>query len=238
MIVSSYADLSVPIKKFTIFGERHSGTKFLEYVLDSNLAIDPIWDFGWKHWIGSSRWDDLNKANDVLFVGTVRNIYDWIGGMSKLPHHLMEIQKNNYYELMTKRFISSVVKNNSKLYINDLHIIKQRFYNDIFEARYYKNIFLYHYMPFLVDNYIIIKHEEFIINHENICNYIKEKYKINNLKRYSISKNYKDLSKNKKPHILPGDVINFINNKTNWEAEYIFGYEKKTQEQALDKTIQ
>ena len=40
------------LKKYTIYGERCSGTKYLEQLMDSNFDIKLTWEFGWKHFFG------------------------------------------------------------------------------------------------------------------------------------------------------------------------------------------
>jgi hypothetical protein len=40
------------IKKFTIMGERCSGTNFLEQIILSNFHINITWEYGWKHFFG------------------------------------------------------------------------------------------------------------------------------------------------------------------------------------------
>jgi hypothetical protein len=36
------------IKNYTIYGERASGTSFLEEAINYNFNIELTWDFGWK----------------------------------------------------------------------------------------------------------------------------------------------------------------------------------------------
>lgn len=37
------------IKKVTIYGERCSGTNYLEELLTENFDVTLVWDYGWKH---------------------------------------------------------------------------------------------------------------------------------------------------------------------------------------------
>lgn len=241
-IISCYHNISKPITNYTIFGERHSGTNFLENVVSKNLDINPIWKFGWKHWIGSGcHWNKFITSQDTLFIGIVRNIYDWIGGMMKLPHHLL-LKENTYEALLSypvasgyipELFISygkiiSGIKDINKIIIQDeRNYITQAYYKNIFEARYFKNIFLYHYMPFLVDNFILIRYEDFLFNHGSICATISKTFDIAFKRRYRIRHSQTEEAKNKKPYNLPDNVIKIINENTNWAGEYIFGYKKR-----------
>lgn len=232
-IISCYHNISKPITHYTIFGERHSGTNFLEYVVSKNLYITPTWEFGWKHWIGSGcHWNKFLTSQNTLFIGIVRDIYDWIGGMVKLPHHIL-LPEDTYENLLSCKFISyrdnkQYIKDKNKLIIQEeRNYLTQRYYQNIFEARYLKNIFLYHYMPFLVDNYILIRYEDFLVHHCSICNVISQKFNTPIKKRYRISNSASLQAKNKKRYDLPYNVVKIINENTNWAGEYIYGYEKR-----------
>eukprot|EP00239_Pterosperma_sp_CCMP1384_P005591 CAMPEP_0197847272 /NCGR_PEP_ID=MMETSP1438-20131217/5681_1 /TAXON_ID=1461541 /ORGANISM="Pterosperma sp., Strain CCMP1384" /LENGTH=318 /DNA_ID=CAMNT_0043459147 /DNA_START=17 /DNA_END=973 /DNA_ORIENTATION=- len=99
------------IQQIHVYGERHSGTKFLIDVLqkaidDADLAerVNPELNFedvkplGHKHWagMGSAR-DRMNKppprntfavdTKGVLFLMLARDPYDWLKAMHKFPHH-------------------------------------------------------------------------------------------------------------------------------------------------------
>ena len=41
------------VNKFTIYGERCSGTNYLEEIILHNFNINVTWDYGWKHFFGS-----------------------------------------------------------------------------------------------------------------------------------------------------------------------------------------
>ena len=40
------------LKKFTIYGERCSGTNYLEKIINLNFDVNVTWEFGWKHFFG------------------------------------------------------------------------------------------------------------------------------------------------------------------------------------------
>jgi hypothetical protein len=228
-IINSYSLISERIKYFTILGERHSSTNFLEYVLRSNLDIKSVWDFGHKHWIGNNRWKNISESRNTLFLGIVRNIYDWIGGMNRIPHHLSLLSNKSYESLISEPFISCDYNKflEKMIYYDDRNYIKQTFYKNIFEARHYKNKFLYHYMPFLADNYVLLTFENFTKYHGEITSFISSEFKIASTRRYRISREYVDLSSKNKQYELPEHIHKEINDKTIWETEYIFGYEKR-----------
>ena len=73
------------MKYFTIFGERCSGTNYLEQLILKNFEIDITWKYGWKHFSGFNNYKD---SDDVLFLCIVRNPFNWIDSLFKFKYHL------------------------------------------------------------------------------------------------------------------------------------------------------
>jgi len=73
------------MKKVTIYGERCSGTNYLEELLLLNFDVETVWDYGWKHFFG---FNDLTNSDDTLFIGIIRNLEDWINSLYREKHHL------------------------------------------------------------------------------------------------------------------------------------------------------
>ena len=40
------------MKKYTIYGERCSGTNYLENIININFDVNITWEYGWKHFFG------------------------------------------------------------------------------------------------------------------------------------------------------------------------------------------
>jgi hypothetical protein len=74
------------IKKYTIYGERCSGTNYLENLIDKNFDIKITWEFGWKHFFGFND-NQLKNSDDTLFICIVRNPVDWINSFYRELHH-------------------------------------------------------------------------------------------------------------------------------------------------------
>ena len=68
------------VNKFTIYGERCSGTNYLESLMVNNFDVSITWDYDWKHFFG---WHSLNNSDDTLFIGIVRNPVDWLNSFYK-----------------------------------------------------------------------------------------------------------------------------------------------------------
>ena len=73
------------IKQVTIYGERCSGTNYLEQLLLSNFEVEITWEYGWKHFFGHA---DLSNSDDVLFIGIVIIYVLLLMGEYVLPNFL------------------------------------------------------------------------------------------------------------------------------------------------------
>jgi hypothetical protein len=220
---------NLPINNFTIYAERHCGTNFLaKYIpLVYNSPIKGIsglqvtWDYGWKHWFGFEDEKIINNGQNTLFIGIVRNPYDWIAALKRMPHHLRswngKMNENPYKDM--NDFLSSEVVSfhQDKEIIHDHHMNEYRRYKNIFELRETKNTYLYNQMPSIAQNYILINYE---ILHKDISRFIM-----------SINDNFNILFKeflhnefDKRPYGLDNDTIKLINSNLNWNTENSLGY--------------
>ena len=120
------------LKKYTIYGERCSGTTYLEQLINLNFDIEITWSYGWKHFFG---FNDLSNTDDVLFIGIVRNLSDWVNSLYREKHHLKpEITKdtnsflNNTlgfkYILFFLRIPQIIIKNFNELF--HLYLFKEK----------------------------------------------------------------------------------------------------------------
>ena len=108
------------LEKYTIFGERNSGTNYLKKVLQQHLKLKFTREYGWKHWyikgvtprgIENTTTDNecikpITDSDDTLFVIIVRNVYTWVGSMYKKPHHIKNINKNSLFEFISNKYIA------------------------------------------------------------------------------------------------------------------------------------
>lgn len=63
------------MNKYTIYGERCSGTTYLENIINMNFDANITYEYGWKHFFG---FNELKNSDDTLFICIVRNLPDWI----------------------------------------------------------------------------------------------------------------------------------------------------------------
>jgi len=208
----------INIKKIIIYGERCSGTNFLENVILENFNIEISWEQGSKHFFC---FNDYNKRNfdDTLYIGIIRDPIYWINSFSKELHHVPEINRKNLKNFLFNEFYSvndeiestpklqTILFNNKsqKIYrystmIEDLNYITHKKYKNIFELRKLKNDYLINVMPTKVKNYILINYEKLLTNYEETLELIKNKFSL--IQKYPIFKKIKNYKKS--------DTYNFV----------------------------
>ena len=163
------------IKKFTIYGERCSGTTYLEALIRTNFDVKITWEYGWKHFFGFDE-EKLKESEDTLFICIVRNPVDWINSFYRKQHHwylknnkrLSNIQKLYYF--LNKEFWScndNDTKNILNEIMKDRNIYTNNRYKNIFELRHTKLKYIIEDLPKKVKNYIFIRYEDLLNNFIN-----------------------------------------------------------------------
>jgi hypothetical protein len=116
------------IERIQIFGERCSGTNYLENLITSNFKdIEITWDYGWKHWFPENI--DKKDNDDCLFIVLFRNPYDWLSSLHHTPWHVDKTLK----DLTFSKFIRTEWKCVYDIYSG----LEERFKN-VLEMRNYK----------------------------------------------------------------------------------------------------
>lgn len=160
------------IKYVQIFGERCSGTNYLEQVISKNFSVDIIWDFGWKHFFTQSTIEHgksiYKDTSVVLFVCIVRSCKDWINSLIRQPHHLpadlVSQGKENFlthpfYSVKSQYIDGKKIENEI---MNDRNIFTGERYMNIFEMRYTKYMFLKKVLPTIVENTLFIRYKDMV----------------------------------------------------------------------------
>ena len=175
------------IKKFTILGERCSGTNFLEELILANFDIDITWEYGWKHFFGTYEFNKSENENETLFIGIVRHPITWLNSFFKIQYHIPNSPKPIHNFLFDEFY--SIDNDNVKI---DTNIITKKNYKNLFELRFVKNYYLLNSMPNNVQNYILINYENLRDNTENILNLIQSRFNLTKkFKQYKNIKYYK-----------------------------------------------
>jgi hypothetical protein len=197
------------LQKVTIYGERCSGTNYLEQLLITNFDVEIVWSYGWKHFFG---FDDLSKSDDVLFIGIVRNITDWVNSLYREKHQLPQHLLKNVDSFLNNEFYSIDTVGKGNELMNDRNIKTKERYKNIFELRHIKNEFLVETMPTLVKNYLLITYDDLIENFINVMNRIKNcNLKVKNYIEFPLNIHYYKEDKykiyKKKDNIIPNELI-------------------------------
>jgi hypothetical protein len=147
------------ITHVTIFGERGSGTNYLEQLLLTNFDVKVVWPFFWKHFFG---FHTFPNSDHILFLGIVRNVHDWINSVYRSPHHFPKSLTENEETFLHKEVYSVDDRGNEMM--QDRNIYTKERYKNIFELRYVKMRFLLEDMPKLVQHYLLITHDNLLHN--------------------------------------------------------------------------
>jgi len=95
------------MKQIKIFGERNTGTVYLEWLLKSNLEItldkSPI--LGWKHRLAPEGADINDQLKEeMLFVCLIKNPYPWLLSMHKRPYNHEDLRKLGFADFLSFSF--------------------------------------------------------------------------------------------------------------------------------------
>ena len=170
------------INKFTILGERCSGTCWLFNIINENfyLTEEPI-KFGWKHFFGFTNFENFDDIDDVLFIGIVRNPFDWVNSLYKNPHHLDISMLKDINTFLNSNVITD--KTTIQYECTDYKMTETNFYtetqlNNIIEMRNIKLNYLINDMPKKVKNYILIRYEDLRDNFEETIELIRKTFNL------------------------------------------------------------
>jgi len=221
------------IKNFTIYGERNSGTNYLETVLtgksrkysrdDYAFKIPLVWHYGFKHFFGHHTEQIKNKGDHTLFIGIVRNPYDWIMALSRTKHQvpkenhdIKNFLANEWYSIFT----NPKKDNHGSERVDDRDFETGLRYKNIFALRSKKFRYLYETMPTIAKNYEFIKYED-------LCNdpwSIVTKWS----KKYNLPLNMPIIKPIKKePYHIEPDIKKIIDDNIDWQIENEVGYFKR-----------
>lgn len=212
---SSYID------RFTIYGERHSGTNFLEQCIKQTFGLELTYFYGFKHWFGFTKPETIryHAKYPVLFIGIVRNPYQWLQGFYNAPHHVPKQNRSSFYKFLTNEWYS--VDQHGYEMMHDRNFATRpnlTRYKNIFELRQQKNKYLLEVMPIIAQNYVLISYDSFIKNQHNHLNILKYRFNLSQINDSPI------VHQKQKYILLDGQIKELINNNIDWSVEEPLGY--------------
>jgi hypothetical protein len=177
---------SPKIVNFTIYGERSSGTVFLEEAITKNFDLPVIWYYDWKHFFGTYDFDtdnanvgeEGNAIDNTIFIGIVREPVAWLHSFSKNLQYVPECN-HPLTNFLNDPFYSAAKDGDQEIIIQEdvNYITKERFKN-IFELRKIKNDFLMNVVRTKVSNYVLITYENLLNDYDNTLDQIKNAFNL------------------------------------------------------------
>lgn len=159
------------IRKVQIFGERCSGTNYLDNLMHINFNVTTIkHHFFGHHKLLNKNTKGSNLYPKILFICIVRNPVDWINSLYRQKHLLPKELCTNDCFLNDKFYsVSTIIDNVRKEYKenlikDDLSIYTGDKYENIFDLRYTKLKFIITHVKKIVKNFIFVRHEDFLEN--------------------------------------------------------------------------
>lgn len=234
------------LKNVVIYGERCSGTNYLEELLSLNFEAKRIehklglqdkfglqHKFGLKHFFGFNSYED---TDDILFICIVRGPVEWYNSLFRTPHHLPYSHRSNIVNFLNKEIFSFDDynyhdKDETREIMEDRNIYTKERYKNIFELRHTKLRYLIEDLPKKVKNFILIRYEDLVYNFVNTMNQIKNcnlevKQDINfplNTNNYKKDTNIKFSTIKKQPYIITKEMV-YENPNFNPQYEKRLGY--------------
>jgi hypothetical protein len=210
------------ITKFSIIGERCSGTNFLEKVMINSFKMEPIkgstTTIDHKHWMQPENFKDKIKSENVLIIGIIREPVQWLASLYRKKYHVPFHMRGDYKTFMTSEWYSINDEGNREEIIHDRHPYTKDRFKNIFELRKVKSLFLLGDMPKLVKNYILIKYEDLLENMPMILS------KISNITGLPCLNNSQHLVKKPKIHTFPRSIMKLIQENIDKNVEKSLGY--------------
>jgi len=171
----SFSKKKTIVENFTIFGERCSGTNFLEHAMDKNFDLELTWKYGWKHEFGDHI--DFSDSDSTLFLCIYRDPDDWINSLYRKKYHVPR-EINTIEDFLTKPMKMMKGKNLHEEIPNTRNIYTGNVYKNIFELRTVKLHYMLYDMPQKAKHVEIFSYENFCSNYDKIIKYLKDKYNL------------------------------------------------------------
>jgi len=167
------------IRYFTIYGERCSGTNYLQHAMLENFQLTYTSKYGWKHFFGFYDFTQEEKdeplIENTLFIGIVRDPLYWLNSFSEKLHHIPTSNRQSIYSFLWNEHYSVSDHTNAEI-MEDHHIYTHQRYKNIFELRSIKNRFLIEDMPTRVKHYLLIRYEDLTNHYEKVLNFFYIKF--------------------------------------------------------------
>ena len=203
------------IKDYSIFGERHSGTKIITSLLQNNLKLEFTVRYGVKHWYIKSleprppintttdysvEGDIHINSDNTLFIFVIRHPFTWVPAMFKRPYHMGNIDRSNIMNFIKDEALSFGKNHKKQWKFNEKGFYFIERHDNIIDLRNKKYEHFYNLRNH-VKNFEIIKYENFLQDIRRIINKYNLPLKHDNFKSVIVNYPTYNLSNEVKKHI-------------------------------------
>lgn len=217
-----------------IFGERSSGTTYLERLIEENYPDESLTsEYGFKHCFQK---EGLEKPIDdkCNFVVIYRNPYDWLRSLHKFPHHAPEMLyvsfssflRNSWRTYKGKEWLSKIPDERTSI-MKPENLREE--YRNVLELRVRK-IELFESFRNKTDRIVYLRYEDLRDNPEESMNHLAEVFGLGackNLKNISLYKRTKKKYRRTRYLRIRKKDLDYINTHLDWDLENRIGYLKK-----------
>lgn len=229
--------MSHNIKFINIFGERCSGTNYLQQLLKINFSanIQHFYKSHQKHFhIGKEIFNDPEDLEQHLFVIIARNPWDWLRSLHIKKHHFpTNIRRMTFSQYLRTQWYSvynDSKRNNQEMSQDHNPETKQRYANvlKMRSGKYSNFLNIQEWVP----NFYYINYDDLIKNSDKIINDISQTYNL--ILKYNVVSNINNLCrpgridsqkyKKRKFKQINDNDLEFIRNELDWEIENKLGY--------------
>ncbi len=239
------------IHSFHLMGERCSGTKFVETIINNNFNLNYSSQYGHKHFIpwihpnylhnrksiilDSMGTESYYKDSDgCLFIVIVRDPYDWLRSFYQTPHHVHRTLTKSFTSFTHLQWLSTdpytpvCVNDNYNPWTN-------RPFKNVLELRKYKYLNYLNVRHF-VKNYLFVRYEDVRDDQAGFIEFLTNQYRLKpkgqiKLIHYYVNHNAQDVNKSfkkSKYFNIKSHHLKHINSKLDWVLENLMEYSEKT----------
>ncbi len=240
------------ITHFTIFGERCSGTNYLEKLVKTNFGLTLTWEYGFKHCTPFCSEDSFEPGpsknikkctNHILFLMIARNPYDWMRSLYRTPFHFANEVKQLPFVQFIQTDKHTVWNEELDVYPSD-HKYNQTHlltginpdtalpFENLCDLRNCKNK-SYLNVKICVNNFEYINYDELSVNPEKYMNLLAETFNLKYVKSFTNIESYRGVVgvdsipyKPKKYVTVNSTALTFINTNLEWPMEYRLGFKQ------------
>jgi hypothetical protein len=233
---------------FELFGERCSGTNFLEEAITANFELTYKNEGRNKHFFCHNNYD--STYDNTLFIGIVRHPINWLNSYHVEMHNIPKQNRKNIMTFLFNPFYSVDVINyndknknnqtnfsfninytlNKEIVIQeDKNYVTGGKYKNIFELRKLKNEYLMNIMSKKVKHYILLNYEILLNNFQETLGLLRDTFQLKQkhvlfqtIKKYKKSTFYNFVKQ--REILFSPQIIQIIWNNLDKEQENKLGY--------------